>query len=130
MSRGPQLFDHEVEHVTLVVHRQDPRHTLHPLTARHHVDPDRPRVEPAPGRTAATGCTMADVDHETGLGRDLVETLLRWQDAGGVWRVVATTSGRVTVALLRCDGGEEVERLTTADARTLQFIAGRAGSDD
>jgi hypothetical protein len=73
---------------------------------------------------------MADVDHETGLGRDLVETLLRWQDAGGVWRVVAATSGRVTVALLRCDGGEEVERLATSDARTLQFIAGRTGSDD
>jgi hypothetical protein len=58
--------------------------------------------------------------------RDLVETLLRWEESGAVWRVVASSPSRVTVALLRCDGGEEVERLTTTNPATLAFVAGRA----
>lgn len=57
--------------------------------------------------------------------RDLVGTLLRWEESGAVWRVVARTPSRVTIALLRCDGGEEVERLTTTNPATLSFVAGR-----
>jgi hypothetical protein len=57
--------------------------------------------------------------------RDLVETLLRWEESGAVWQVVARTPARVTIALLRCDGGEEVERLSTGDPATLAFVAGR-----
>jgi hypothetical protein len=57
--------------------------------------------------------------------RDLVETLLRWEESGAVWQVVARTPSRVTVALLRCDGGEEVERLATTDPATLAFVAER-----
>ena len=79
--------------------------------------------------TNATPAARGDAE-AGGMDRDLVEALRRWEDSGGVWRVVAASATRVTVALLRCDGGEEVERLTTSDARTLTFIAGRAGSDE
>lgn len=58
--------------------------------------------------------------------RDLVGTLLRWEESGAVWRVVASSPARVTIALLRCDGGEEVERLTTTHPATLAFVASRA----
>ena len=36
----------------------------------------------------------------------------------------------VTVALLRCDGGEEVDRFTSADPRLLDFIGERRSSEE
>jgi hypothetical protein len=34
----------------------------------------------------------------------------------------------VTVALLRCDGGEEVDRFTSDDPRLLAFVGDRLSS--
>ncbi|PZF81148.1 hypothetical protein [Jiangella anatolica] len=59
------------------------------------------------------------------MSDDPVGVLTRWEDAGGEWRVVARTAGAVTVALCRCDGGEEVDRFTSADPALLEFLAGR-----
>jgi hypothetical protein len=61
---------------------------------------------------------------------DRVAELQRWQDAGAVWEVVAQKRGTVTIALLRCDGGEEVERFTSDDPRLLDFIGDRDSSED
>jgi hypothetical protein len=36
----------------------------------------------------------------------------------------------VTVALLRCDGGEEVDRFTSDDPRLLDYIGERFNSTD
>lgn len=63
-------------------------------------------------------------------GEDLVEELRRWQDAGAVWRVVSRSSGSVAVALLRCDGGEEVGRLVSGSREWLDFLEGRTSSED
>jgi hypothetical protein len=63
-------------------------------------------------------------------GRALIEVLVRWQDAGAVWRVVDRHEDQVSVALLRCDGGEEVDRLTSGDAAWLAFLDGEKGSED
>ena len=63
-------------------------------------------------------------------GDDLVASLRRWRDAGGVWRVVARTPDEVTVALLRCDGGEEVERITSGATSWLAYVADRETSED
>jgi len=60
---------------------------------------------------------------------DRVAELQRWQDAGAVWEVVAHNGDTVTVALLRCDGGEEMERFTSDDARLLEFIGARRNSE-
>lgn len=57
-----------------------------------------------------------------GVPRDYVAELIRWQDAGATWDVVAQTSHGVTIALMRCDGGEEVDRFTSDDARLLEFV--------
>ncbi len=54
-----------------------------------------------------------------------VDTLVRWEDHGAVWRVVGRTASEVTVALCRCDGGEEVERLVSGDPDLLAFVDGR-----
>ncbi|WP_352396529.1 hypothetical protein [Kineosporia sp. NBRC 101677] len=59
-----------------------------------------------------------------------MQALRRWEEAGGTWQVAARTSGSVTVALLRCDGGEEVDRLSSHDPQAVQALAGRTGSEE
>lgn len=60
---------------------------------------------------------------------DAVATLQRWQDCGGVWRVLDRSGDRVTVGLYRCDGGEEMDRVISSDLTLLEFLGGRNGSD-
>jgi hypothetical protein len=62
--------------------------------------------------------------------RDRVAELQRWQDAGAAWQVVSRTAATLTVALLRCDGGEEVERFSSSDPRLLDFVGGRWSSEE
>jgi hypothetical protein len=59
---------------------------------------------------------------------DRTAELQRWQDSGAMWEVVARTAGSVTVGLLRCDGGEEVDRFTSDDPLLLAFIGDRRSS--
>lgn len=61
---------------------------------------------------------------------DRVAELQRWQDAGAVWEVISRNRSGVTVALLRCDGGEEVDRFTSDDPRLLEFIGDRLCSEE
>ena len=63
------------------------------------------------------------------MARDPVEELRRWEDSGAHWQVVARTPDRLTIALLRCDGGEEVERLVSDDPALLAFVGTRYRSD-
>jgi hypothetical protein len=59
-----------------------------------------------------------------------VLVLRRWEDSGGVWRVLSRSATQVDLALLTCDAGEEMDRLTSADPAVLHFIGMRSGSDD
>ncbi len=59
---------------------------------------------------------------------DPVARLQRWEAFGAHWQVVDDDGSRVTVALCRCDGGEEVDRLTSADPALRAFLAGRTRS--
>ena len=63
-------------------------------------------------------------------GEDLVAKLQRWYAAGAVWRVVARSADEVSVALLRCDGGEEVERITSGAPAWLDYLSARDVSED
>ena len=54
--------------------------------------------------------------------------LQRWQDSGAVWEVFARSAGSVTIGLLRCDRGEEVDRFSSDDPRLLAFIGNRWSS--
>ena len=64
------------------------------------------------------------------MSEDPVAVLSRWEAAGAVWRVLARDGDTVTVSLCQCDGGEEVGRLTSADPRLSDYLAGRTRSDD
>ena len=72
----------------------------------------------------------ASRDTDTDTDRDLVAVLTRWQDSGATWQVVARSPDSVTVALCRCEGGEEMQRLTSGDPALLAFLAGRGSSED
>jgi hypothetical protein len=61
---------------------------------------------------------------------DPVALLRRWEDAGGLWRVLARDAGTITVGLYRCDGGEEVDRIVTGEPPLTQFLDGRSSSEE
>jgi len=62
-------------------------------------------------------------------GQDL-NRLRRWEDAGGTWRVTARRAETVTVALCRCDGGEEVDRFTSSEPMVLDHVGHRVTSEE
>jgi hypothetical protein len=62
------------------------------------------------------------------MDADRVAELQRWEDSGAIWSVVSRKPDRVTIALLRCDGGEEVDRFTSNDPRLLVYIGHRFSS--
>jgi hypothetical protein len=62
--------------------------------------------------------------------KHLIERLERWHDSGAVWHVVSRAEDEVTVALLRCDGGEEVDRITSRDPGWLAYLQDRDQSPD
>jgi hypothetical protein len=66
----------------------------------------------------------------SGPADDPVAVLQRWQDAGAIWRVLDRRPKGVTVGLYQCDGGEEVDRFSSVDARLLRFLADRDSSED
>ena len=51
-----------------------------------------------------------------------LERLVRWIAAGGEWQSVSCER-EVTVALLTCDRGEEMERIVSADPHFVAFVA-------
>jgi hypothetical protein len=55
----------------------------------------------------------------------VVERLERWQEFGGVWRVLARTPDRVTISFCRCDDGEEVDRVTFRAPQLLHWLGDR-----
>lgn len=63
-------------------------------------------------------------------GSEIVAALERWEAAGAHWQVVHRAADEVTVAMCRCDGGEELERVTSAAPEVLAFLAGRGSSSD
>lgn len=52
-----------------------------------------------------------------------LEQLQRWEDSGGTWTVLSLTGERAVVALMRCDGGEIVDRLESGDPDLLAHVA-------
>lgn len=58
--------------------------------------------------------------------------LQRWESSGAVWRVVGRAVGSdgptVTIALLTCDGGEQVGKLRCAEDEVREVLRGRASN--
>lgn len=67
-----------------------------------------------------TTCDILESVKESAL-----ETLQRWETAGGNWQVLSRSLSGLVVALLRCDGGEEVHRFTSPDPALAAYIGDR-----
>lgn len=61
---------------------------------------------------------------------DALEVLRRWEESGGTWRVLARRGEELTISLRTCTGGEEADRLTSADPALLAYVGGRSAGDD
>ncbi|MDQ1630413.1 MAG: hypothetical protein QOC80_385 [Frankiaceae bacterium] len=61
---------------------------------------------------------------------DQVAVLRRWTDSGAIWRVLSRTADAVEISLRTCSGGEEVDRIRTADPSVLAYLGDRWASDD
>jgi predicted metal-dependent hydrolase len=59
-----------------------------------------------------------------------VAQLRRWETSGGRWRVLTRTADTAVVALLTCDTGEEVDRLTGTGPALLTYLGERTTSED
>ena len=60
---------------------------------------------------------------------DPIEMLERWVGFGGTWKVAARSGAEVTISLCRCDGGEEVDRLSCSDPALVTYLRGRDSSE-
>ena len=59
-----------------------------------------------------------------------IDVLRRWEDSGGVWRVLSRMPAGLVVSLRTCTAGEEVDRLVSADPDLLAHVGGRQASDE
>ena len=60
---------------------------------------------------------------------EAVVRLLRWELAGGEWRVLGRDQDEVTIGLFTCDAGEEMDRFTSADEQLLAVVDERSRRD-
>ena len=67
--------------------------------------------------------------HPRNVRESALETLQRWETAGGHWEVLSHSPAGLIVALLRCDGGEEVHRFTSSDPDLVTYIGDRETSE-
>ena len=61
--------------------------------------------------------------------RDTVDVLRRWESFGAIWRVLRRDPESVEIALMTCSGGQEVDRLASADPDVLRYVASRWSSE-
>jgi hypothetical protein len=59
-----------------------------------------------------------------------IEVLKRWQEFGGTWRVVSRADGWVTLSLRRCDGGEELQQVTSTIPELLVWLGDKTSSEE
>ncbi|WP_040509760.1 hypothetical protein [Gordonia soli] len=59
-----------------------------------------------------------------------LDELLRWEAAGGTWRVLRLDSTSASISLRRCDGGEEADRVVSTDPALVAHVTGRRSSED
>lgn len=51
-----------------------------------------------------------------------LDQLRRWEDFGATWELLGADGAGVTVSLRRCDGGEEVGRIVSADPALVAYV--------
>ncbi|GAA1800425.1 flavin reductase family protein [Agromyces neolithicus] len=85
-------------------------------TRKSAIAPSAPDLSDVPPRaesvSAGPAATSASLDE-----------LVRWEAFGGTWAVLEATRDGAIVSLCRCDGGEEVSRITSDDPGFIEWAA-------
>jgi hypothetical protein len=58
-----------------------------------------------------------------------IDTLLRWEEHGAIWRARSVTETEAVVDLCTCYG-EPVDQVRFTDPEVLRYLAGRPRSDE
>ena len=56
--------------------------------------------------------------------------LRRWEAGGANWRVLSRSAIGLDIALLTCDAGEQVGRITSAEPDVLSYVGERESNED
>jgi hypothetical protein len=67
---------------------------------------------------------------EDAVPSSALTALLRWEASGGTWAVLRRSESALELSLRTCTAGEEVERLSSADADVVDHVGDRDRSDD
>ena len=59
-----------------------------------------------------------------------LERLRRWETAGGGWRIVTVGASGAEVLLERCDLGEAIDSISSADRDFVAYVQGREEHGD
>ena len=54
-----------------------------------------------------------------------LQRLLRWEVAGGTWRVVSARSETIEIELLSCGGAEAMDTITSTAPNLYDFVGRR-----
>ncbi|MDF0513470.1 flavin reductase family protein [Agromyces sp. H3Y2-19a] len=79
-------------------------------------------------RKSPTAASLPDVSgraqpEASRVARTPLEELERWESFGGTWALRELTDDGAIVSLCRCDGGEEVSRIVSADPAFVSWAA-------
>jgi hypothetical protein len=66
-----------------------------------------------------------NTDDDGPAGGSDLDRLLRWERSGGTWTVAGRSRDAVTLALMTCDGAEEMDVLTSSDPEVLAHVLAR-----
>ncbi len=67
-------------------------------------------------------------DHRP-MAQTPIETLIRWEEHGAIWRLKELVGSEAVVQLCTCSG-EPVDELRSEDPELLRYLSARARSDD
>lgn len=84
------------------------------------------RADPGAPALAASAARGLRSGSPSGPSAD-VERLTRWRAAGGGWRVLARTPTSLVVALVTCDGAEEMDRVVSSDPALRAYVDAEPG---
>lgn len=64
------------------------------------------------------------------MGSAALERLRRWEAAGGGWHIVTVGASGAEVLLERCDLGEAIDAISSADRDFVEYVTDREENGD
>ncbi len=82
----------------------------------------RPVQRPSAGQAVEGGGGRRPSWHGGGVASADLETLLRWEGAGGTWELIDSSAGGVELSLLTCGRDEVMGRLSSEEHDVIVYV--------